>query len=638
MSSHGNPIDGPTNIPSPARLLLIVIISTFVVEAAVMIMLRFLPPPDPPWIHDLLDATLLVVLSFPTLYFFSFRPMARHQAKRARAEATLRRAYDELVKANQALQAEIVERKLAQESLQLERTKLNSILDTLPDGVYIVDQQKNIQYLNPVIEREYGAVNGRKCYEYLHERTEPCTWCLNEAVFSGQSINWEWYSARLGKTYDLFDAPIRNADGTLSKLKIMHDITVRKQVEVRVQQLYQAEQQARKTAEILRGASLALTQSLELNKVLDTLLDYVGQIVPYDSAAVMLLEGESRLVVRVGHGYGSQVDSEQIRGMTFDAQANPIASLLVKEQKSILIADTRGQPGWESHSGAEHIRNWLGVPLTVEGKVIGVCGLDKSEPGFFTRAHLQFVEALVGQAAVAVQNAWLFEQVRAGRERLASLSHRLVQAQDNERGYIARELHDEAGQSLTTLLVGLRLLKEDVNEPEAILAGVDELSHIADSVLENLHRLAVDLRPASLDHLGLVVALRQHVSALRRKHDLSIDFEAVGFDDKRLPSVVETNLYRIVQEALTNVARHAKATRVGVFLEQHSDKVVVVVIDNGIGFDPVAVSAQDGRLGLVGIRERAEMLSGTLTVESAAGAGTVVSVEVPCDNTHTDYR
>jgi signal transduction histidine kinase len=142
------------------------------------------------------------------------------------------------------------------------------------------------------------------------------------------------------------------------------------------------------------------------------------------------------------------------------------------------------------------------------------------------------------------------------------------------------------------------------------------------------------LRPASLDYLGLIAALRQYIEAFGQQHNLAMHFEAVNFDDARLPSTVEINLYRIVQEALTNVAKHAQATRVDIFLERRPDAVVTIVEDNGRGFDP-ELARQQGRLGLLGMRERTEMLKGTLLVESTTETGTTIYVEVPYEHSHS---
>ncbi|MCP4664503.1 MAG: response regulator [bacterium] len=130
-----------------------------------------------------------------------------------------------------AFVSDVTVRKQAEEVRQLERARLVSILDAIPDGIYIVSQQWNIEYINPGIEREFGPVEGRKCYEYFHDRTEVCPWCKNPEVFAGKSVQWEWYSFKNDRHYELFDTPFKNADGSISKFEIFHDVTERKQLE-----------------------------------------------------------------------------------------------------------------------------------------------------------------------------------------------------------------------------------------------------------------------------------------------------------------------------------------------------------------------------------------------------------------------
>jgi signal transduction histidine kinase len=146
-------------------------------------------------------------------------------------------------------------------------------------------------------------------------------------------------------------------------------------------------------------------------------------------------------------------------------------------------------------------------------------------------------------------------------------------------------------------------------------------------VLEDLHRLAMDLRPVALDHLGLVAALEQFAKNLNSER-LFVQFKAVGIGEERLPKDLETSLYRIVQEALANVIRHAQACNVGILLSRDKDTVRLFVEDDGIGFDPDRTQVST-RLGLVGMRERAEMFGGKLTIESYPGEGTSIIVEVP---------
>jgi len=267
--------------------------------------------------------------------------------------------------------------------------------------------------------------------------------------------------------------------------------------------------------------------------------------------------------------------------------------------------------------------------------VAGLFSLSKREAGYFNEDHVRLAEAMSSQASVAVENAVLFEQMQASAVRMRSLSHRLVEAQESERRHIARELHDEAGQSLASLRFGLRLLEREIDEGGNAAGRVAELMQRTDAVIDGLHRLAADLRPPSLDPLGLEAALREYSRSAGSKFGLAVRFKARGFTSERLPMAVETALYRVVQEAMTNVVRHARATRVDVMAERRGDRVLVMVEDDGVGFEPHQVQRGE-HLGLLGLRERAEALGGTLTLESAPGAGTTVVVEVPSADPHPD--
>ncbi|HVS03937.1 MAG TPA: histidine kinase, partial [Thermoanaerobaculia bacterium] len=195
-------------------------------------------------------------------------------------------------------------------------------------------------------------------------------------------------------------------------------------------------------------------------------------------------------------------------------------------------------------------------------------------------------------AAVVRDNAVLREQVRSARARLLNMSRRLVEAQERERRHVARELHDEAGQALASLRFGLRLLEREAAAGGDVTGRVSELLRTTDAVIDGLHRLAAHLRPASLDHLGLDAALRQYARTTAATFGLDVRFKARGFSEERLPAAVETALFRVVQEAVTNVVRHASASRVDVLLEHRGDRVQAMVEDDGVGFDPDRV--QDG--------------------------------------------
>jgi len=267
-------------------------------------------------------------------------------------------------------------------------------------------------------------------------------------------------------------------------------------------------------------------------------------------------------------------------------------------------------------------------PLLFSNRLIGtMCLLSKRED-YFSKDNQLLLQSYANLAAVALQNSLLLDEIRRNNRQLHGLSQRLMKAQEEERLNLSRELHDESGQLLTALTVQLGLLDRSVDQPAVLRQRIDELKNTANTIQDNLHKLAVNLRPASLDHLGLVTTLRQYIAEFNRQYNLPVDFEAVGMDDIRLPIDLETALFRIVQESLTNVVLHSQATRVDVLLSLHNHHMVTIVEDNGIGFLEGSSSLED-HLGLFGMRERIEMLGGIFMIESSPGKGTTVKAEVP---------
>ena len=264
------------------------------------------------------------------------------------------------------------------------------------------------------------------------------------------------------------------------------------------------------------------------------------------------------------------------------------------------------------------VRSALYVPLIARGRAIGVViAHDKSGSNpSFTDDDLRLTESLADRAAVAVD---LSERV--GRDALA----RVVQAQELERKRLARELHDETGQALTSILLGLKPLEQSASTDED-RAAVASLRELVVSTLQDVRRLAVELRPTALDDFGLATAVERLAGTFREHTGMRVDFEA-QLGENRLPTEVETTLYRIVQEALANIVKHADASHVSILLTRSDRSVAAVVEDDGRGFDGDAT--RDDVLGIVGMRERVGLVGGRLRVESTVGSGTTVAAEVP---------
>jgi len=224
------------------------------------------------------------------------------------------------------------------------------------------------------------------------------------------------------------------------------------------------------------------------------------------------------------------------------------------------------------------------------------------------------------------------EAERAKREKMrAYYLRRIILAQEEERKRIARELHDETGQSLASLMVGLRNV-ETAATREQMLARLADMRAVASKTLEAVHDLALELRPSVLDDLGLVAALERYVNAYQNRFKVNIDFQSVGLRDDRLPPLVEIAVYRIVQEALTNAAKYAQSDQISVLLEKHGGQLSVIVEDDGVGFNADATihhALSNRKLGLYGMRERAEQLGGTLLIESEIDKGTTIYLRIP---------
>ncbi|MEO8355398.1 MAG: PAS domain S-box protein, partial [Chloroflexota bacterium] len=578
--------------------------------------------------------------------------------KRKQVEAALHEAHAELEKrvqertaelavANQELVRETTERREIERQLRLQTTAM----EAAANGILITDYQGNIQWANPAIARISGyhasELIGRTPRIFNGGRHDAGYYRqMWETIYQGQVWQGETINRRKDGTLYVEEqtiTPVRADHGQISHfIAIKQDITERKQAEEKLEQrnaelqiISTAERNQRQFSEALIEAALILNRSLKLSEVLSLILEQIRGTIPYQFANILFLEGDSFYdASHLGEpGWRSTQGDINSRFLLEDF---PLLNRMRLSGMPVLIRDSREEPDWTLIEGFAWVRSLLSVPLLVDNKVIGFVSLFSDQHGFFTQQMSDRLAVFAVHAAVAIQNAWLFEQVQASTERLQSLSRRLVEIQENERLHISRELHDEAGQVLTSLLVDLRMLEKKSSQPDAILKIVAEMERSLNGVIENLHRMAMALRPASLDHVGLVAALRQHVEAVTEKHGIQASFRTGGVIE-RLPANVETILYRTVQEALANVVRHAQATRVDVVMMVREDKLVVLVEDDGVGFDPETVSTED-HLGLFGIRERSEMIGATLVVESEPGKGTTIMLEVGYADTITGRR
>jgi two-component system, NarL family, sensor histidine kinase DevS len=357
----------------------------------------------------------------------------------------------------------------------------------------------------------------------------------------------------------------------------------------------------------------ALVGELELPKLLDLVVRRLRELIGARLVTIALPVGGD---LRIAAGDGE--DAAAFVGTTFPMRDSKTGMVLERghsERVDSLMDDPEVH---QDAARAFHARTGLYVPLLLRERPIGVLvAHDKLGPDQrFDSSDLRLAEQFATRAAVAVDLSR-----RVARDAL----QRVVGGQELERRRLARELHDETGQALTSILLGLRAV-EDAPDSEGVSSAVSDLRELVVATLQDVRRLAVQLRPKALDDFGLVPALERLTQTFSETSGIAVDLEAqLGRD--RLPTEVETTLYRVVQEGLTNVVKHAEATRVSILLVRRTGTATVVIEDDGRGFDPSEPSADS--LGLQGMRERAELHDGRLTVETSPGAGTTLVVEVP---------
>ena len=382
----------------------------------------------------------------------------------------------------------------------------------------------------------------------------------------------------------------------------------------------------------LNAVANAMNVPSALSETLDRALRALLDALSLPAGWVFLLERDGeRIQMTSWLGLTAAIGEREIE---VGLQGCPCTAALRSKQAVVVAPLPERCPLREGRlEGAHTIASHVTVPILARNRVLGVLGIASRDVHSFNPDELRILESVGQQLGVAVENARLWEDLRDKERVRGQLLDKIIGAQEEERKRIARELHDDAGQAITSLMVGLRAAS-DICEPDT-QARLGALREIAAQTLESVKRLARELRPPLLDDLGLPAALERYVASYRINFGLNADLQVTGFQSEpRMASEIELALYRIIQEALTNIAKHAQARNVSIVVERKSHLVVAIVEDDGRGFDVRAVlesPQEEGKLGLYGMRERVELLGGRMKLESRPGGGASVFVEISLD-------
>ncbi len=564
---------------------------------------------------------------------------------------------------------------------QAEEQRLNDILETLPGYLVLLTPDYHVTFANRFFRERFGEAHGRRCYEYLFGRSQPCQVCETYKVLKTMEPGrWEWTGPD-DHIYDVYDFPFTDANGSTMILEMGMDITEQKRAEAQIREmaLFPALNpdgvlQVDETGQIRKinpaAAQMGFSVGAHLTEVIPDLggLDLQAYIAAGTTEHVYETQRGERFLSWTLRGapelglaflYSKDITARkqamqalvlatELQNRFFDSIDVQIAYMdcnfnFIRVNNAYAKSDGRspeffvGKNHFELYPNRENQAIFqrvveTGVPFSVYEKPFehpehperGVTYWDWSvQP---VRGPDGTVEGIVLSLLDVTERVRAQTQQKATEERLRTLSRRLVEIQENERLYISRELHDEAGQMLTLLRLDLVTLEAQAHQPELVLKKVSEMEKTLNAISESLRNVALALRPASLDHLGLVPALRQHLESVGERYKLNVNFVSGNFQE-RLPANIETELYRIAQEAFTNIVRHAHASQVDVTFTVQDKKLIVIIADDGDGFDLEKVP-DSGHLGLFGMRERAEMIGGQLLIESKLGKGTTLMVKV----------
>lgn len=524
---------------------------------------------------------------------------------------------------------DITQQRQAKIALRESEARYRSLFENSIDGVLLTAPDGSIFAANPEACRMLGRTEEEICAEGragVVDQADPrLPMVLDERLRTGKFRNELTLVRKDGTRFpaEVSSGLFVDRDGHLKTSMVVRDITERKQAYQLLEQ--RVAERTRELAALLE-VSRNVAAMLELKPLLDVILTQLRLVLDFSGAAIAILEdGQLRMLDYQGPG-----PREKMLQAVIPLDRDSGYLQVVRRREPVIIPDIWADSPWmagvrqgwddEMLSLVAHTRSWLGVPLISRGELIGVLRVDHVEPDHFTEDDARLAKAFADQTAVAIQNARLYEQA----QHVAALE---------ERQRLARELHDSVSQALYGIVLGAKtahaLLERSAGEAAKPLEYVLSL---AESAFTEMRALIFELRPESLETEGLVAALNKQADLLRARHRIGVHAELC--EEPALPASSREALYRIAQEALTNVTKYARAGHVTLRMSHVPGEIILEVIDDGVGFN--IVDPTPGHLGLRTMRERAERAGGTFHIESAIGKGTRIEIRVPTEKPAAD--
>lgn len=533
-------------------------------------------------------------------------------------EQRIRERTAELEEANAQLSQEIQRHKVTEAQLRWSEARYRGLIESQQDLIVRTDANHLFTFVNDAYCRKVGKQRsdllGTSFHPFVHpDDLEPTLERLKELSQPPHRVRlrqrsysvsgWRWIAWE--------DFAIRDDDGHIVEIQANgRDISEQIVAE-------QAAEEQRTLAEALRDTAAALNSTLQLDEVLERILTNVGRVVHHDAANVIMVDADDMAQVVRARGYENQGLAKTVMAVRFPLKAVPGFQQMAGTGRPLIVSDTRTDPDWVDIQGRDWVRSYAGTPIAIEGRLLGFLNLDSGQPGAFEPAHAERLAAFADQAAIAIHNARVYQQARE----LAA-----VEAKMEERQRIARELHDALSQTLfSASVIAQSLPRIQGSRPGETQRALEELSHLTRGAMAEMRTLLLELRPTEMVNVTLDNLLRQLTDAFSSKSGTVLTLRIRG--RTTLTPEVREGQYRIAQEALNNILKHARAAHAEIQLSSYDSGTVLRIVDDGRGFDPQNIPPD--HIGLDIMYERAALINADLQVISQPGEGTEIVVIWP---------
>jgi len=524
-------------------------------------------------------------------------------------------------------------------------TTLQDIVDAIEDEFLVIDSEYRVRFVNSAVrgrlQKAAESPIGRLCYEVFHDRDRPCSaplWdCPLRKVLESGTMTTVIHPVRTfgADTYLKITAyPLRdNYGNTKAVAELRRDVTAERELESQILRRHHQ-------LLVLSRVSSAMSGLWDLDAILRIALDSVLEIINGAIGGILLLEeGTKTLHYRVQRGL-SPTYAEEMRMSLGEG----IAGRVAQTGAPTLLEDISKDPRTARHDlvSAEGLKGFVSIPLKARNKVVGVMNVASHVAGRFGADDMSLLNSIGDYLGAAIEQARLYARLaRAGKRYQALLRHALA-AQEEERKRIARELHDETSQALTSLSLSLQAIITMAEMKGIADAGLMEKLKTTHSYAvhagNEIVRLMKELRPTLLDELGMPAAIHRYAKDTLQAQGINVSAEFRGTDE-RLPPEVEVTLFRVAQGAIGNILEHSGAKNASIKLECNASECLLRIEDDGKGFDVSKLTRVDpsGRgAGVFTMKERVRLVGGVCRIESRSGQGTRVVAKVPLEKDMTD--